>query len=84
MNDLEAWHRAIVAANPGEVLTTIPVRENGVIVRHIPCYLPAWMRCDEREEFLKEVAKRQEMCAGDESLLNALHAIPGVPMRRMP
>ncbi len=77
---LASRHREIVAAHPGEVLTTIPVRENQQIVKHIPCYLPAWMRCEERDEFLWTVDELLARYGDDEKSVAAIRAVPGVPM----
>lgn len=78
-SDLRAWHERIVAAHPGEQLTEIPVRVDGEIIRYVPSMLPRWMLCDERDAFLKEVARLRELHAGDEAVLAALKATPGVP-----
>lgn len=81
VGELAAWHARIVAAHPGEVLTTIPVRRDGEVVGTVPAYLPAWLRSDERERFIDQVQALLAAYATDADAIAKIHATPGVPMR---
>ncbi len=81
-DELRDWHLRIVAAHENrEAMGSVDIRANGRIVGQRPCYLPAWMLSEERQQFLKAVDEMKAAISGDEAALLALHAVPGVPMR---